>query len=257
MARDEDADTSRRFLIETGVAAKVAELAEPLLLELGFRLVRVQLTGRDGQTLQIMAERPDGRLSADECARISRALSPVLDAYDPVPGAYRLEVSSPGIDRPLVRAEDFERWAGHEVRIELSEPVGGQKRFRGVIEGYSDGEARIETELAAGKVDAGSGHVVLGLPLNFIHSARLVLTDRLLRLAAQKQAGDAEVDEFLEHAASAERTALDEVESGHGPGRRKRKPAGAAADRGRRRKGKIDRPADRDRGDGGRDPEGG
>src|SRR5690606_5841407 len=131
---------ARRFIRETGLAAEIAELVEPTVEDLGFRLVRVQILGRDGPTVQIMAERPGGTITIEDCEEISRQLSPLLDAHDPLRGSYRLEVSSPGIDRPLVRPSDFEDWAGHEAKIELKELVGGRKRYRGVLEGFEDGE---------------------------------------------------------------------------------------------------------------------
>ena len=137
------ADADRRFARETGTERTIADLAEPVLEELGFRLVRVKVSGRDGGTVQIMAERAGGEMSIEDCAVISRSLSPVLDAYDPMPGHYNLEVSSPGIDRPLVRPSDFALWVGHEAKVELKEPVDGRKRFRGVIEGIADDEARL------------------------------------------------------------------------------------------------------------------
>ncbi len=141
------ANEDRRFARETGPARAIADLAEPVLEELGFRLVRVKVSGRDGGTVQIMAERPSGEMSVEDCATISRRLSPVLDAYDPMPGQYRLEVSSPGIDRPLVRPSDFALWAGHEAKIELNELVDGRKRFRGLIEGVVKNEVRLKIEL--------------------------------------------------------------------------------------------------------------
>jgi ribosome maturation factor RimP len=162
---------------ETGQAAVVAAMAEPVLVGLGFRLVRVTVSGRNGATLQIMAERPDGRISIEECARISRALSPVLDANDVMPDAYNLEVSSPGIDRPLVRPSDFAAWAGHEVKIELTEPVEGRKRFRGRLDGFESGEVRVEVEdLVPGTAEP----VIIGLPVAWVHAARLILTDELI-----------------------------------------------------------------------------
>ena len=102
---------------------------------LGFRLVRVTVSGRNGTTVQIMAERPDGTITVEDCADISRQLSPLLDAHDPITGHYTLEISSPGIDRPLARPSDFEAWAGHEAKIEMKELVAGRKRFRGVLKG--------------------------------------------------------------------------------------------------------------------------
>jgi ribosome maturation factor RimP len=174
-----DSDGSRpddaRFVSETGLAARLAGLVEPSIVGLGYRLVRVTITGRDGQTVQIMAERPDGTMTIEDCETISRNLSPLLDANDMLPGAYRLEVSSPGIDRPLVRPSDFENWAGHEARIELREPISGRKRFRGMIEGFEDGEVRLECDLG------DQGRQVLGLPVALIGEAKLVLTDELVR----------------------------------------------------------------------------
>jgi ribosome maturation factor RimP len=164
-----------RFVLESGLAANLAELIDPVLVDLGFRLVRVAMSGGDSPSLQIMAERPDGTFTIDDCAAVSRELSPTLDAYDPLPGAYRLEVSSPGIDRPLVRPSDFEDWAGYEAKIELSQPVNGRKRFRGIVEGFADGEVRIECTLD--KV----GTQLLGFPMNMIGDAKLVLTDELIR----------------------------------------------------------------------------
>ena len=160
----------RRFTRETVTERLIADLAEPVLEELGFRLVRVKVSGRDGGTVQIMAERPTGEMTVDDCAMISRRLSPVLDAYDPIPGQYRLEVSSPGIDRPLVRPSDFALWAGHEAKVELKELVDGRKRFRGVIEGVEDDEARLKIELE-GKAEP----VTIGLPFSLISEAKLVI----------------------------------------------------------------------------------
>ena len=166
---DPIANEDRRFAHETGEERTVAELAEPVIEELGYRLVRVKVSGRDGGTVQIMAERADGEMTVDDCATISRSLSPVLEAYDPMPGQYQLEVSSPGIDRPLVRPSDFALWAGHEAKVELKEPVDGRKRFRGVIEGIADDEARLRIELE-GKTEP----VVIGLPFSLIGEAKLV-----------------------------------------------------------------------------------
>jgi ribosome maturation factor RimP len=163
------ANADKRFVRETGVERQIADLAEPVLEELGFRLVRVKVSGRDGGTVQIMAERPSGEMTVEDCATISRRLSPVLDAYDPMPGQYRLEVSSPGIDRPLVRPSDFALWAGHEAKLELKELVDGRKRFRGVIEGVENDEVRLRIVL-----DAKSEPIVIGLPFSLISEAKLV-----------------------------------------------------------------------------------
>jgi ribosome maturation factor RimP len=164
-----------RFVGETGLAAEIAGLAEPVLADLGFRLVRVVVSGRNGATVQIMAERPEGTITVEECAEISRRLSPVLDVRDPMKGQYTLEVSSPGIDRPLVRPSDFDAWAGYEAKIEMKELISGRKRFRGVLEGIEGEEVRIEVELDQ------LGRQIIGLPLGLIGEARLVLTDELIR----------------------------------------------------------------------------
>jgi ribosome maturation factor RimP len=162
-------NADERFAPETGPARTIADLAEPVLGELGFRLVRVKISGRDGGTVQIMAERSSGEMTVEDGATISRALSPVLDAYDPMPGSYHLEVSSPGIDRPLVRPSDFAQWTGHEAKVELKELVDGRKRFRGVIEGIARDEVRLRIELE-GKADP----VVIGLPFTLIGEAKLI-----------------------------------------------------------------------------------
>jgi ribosome maturation factor RimP len=174
------AASQARFIGETGLAADVAALAEPVLIDMGFRLVRVAISGRDGTTVQIMAERPDGTITVQECAEISRNLSPVLDAHDPISGQYTLEISSPGIDRPLVRPSDFEDWAGYEAKVELKEAISGRKRFRGVLEGVEDGEVRLEVQLDQ------VGLQVIGLPIGMIAEARLVLTDDLVREALRR-----------------------------------------------------------------------
>ncbi|MBS0252441.1 MAG: ribosome maturation factor RimP [Proteobacteria bacterium] len=176
----ENADTTR-FLRETGIAADIAAIVEPVLADLGFRLVRVKIQG-DGRDriVQLMAERPDGSITVDDCEAISKGISPVLDVADPISGAYRLEVSSPGIDRPLVRPSDFEDWSGHEAKIELKEPVDGRKRFKGVLEGFEDGEVRIKADTG----EQGIQH--LGLPVHLISDAKLVLTDELIREALQR-----------------------------------------------------------------------
>jgi ribosome maturation factor RimP len=173
-----------RFLRETGMAARIASTVEPVITDLGYRLVRVQMSGRDGQTLQIMAERADGTMSAGDCERVSHAVSPVLDVLDAIVGAFYLEVSSPGIDRPLVRPSDFEDWAGHEAKIELTEMVSGRKRFRGVIEGYEDGEVRVAAEITVKGQPTTTE--VLGFPVELVAEARLVLTDELIRASLQR-----------------------------------------------------------------------
>src|SRR5947209_12511481 len=122
-----------RLIAEQGIAARVAAISEPVLDGIGYRLVRVKIFGADGCTVQIMAERPDGTMNIDDCEAVSRALSPVLDVADPIDRAYRLEISSPGIDRPLVRRSDFERHLGHVAKIEMAVAEHGRKRFRGAL----------------------------------------------------------------------------------------------------------------------------
>ena len=176
--------TDRRIARESGPAAAVARLAEPLLRDMGFRLVRVRFAGRD---LQVMAERPDGSLTIDDCAAISRALSPLLDVEDPISGRYNLEISSPGVARPLVRPADFETWAGHEAKIEMITPIDGQKRFRGVLEGFDEDSDEVRLFLPAEKAggEKGDDDVLIGLKFTDIASARLVMSDALLNAAAK------------------------------------------------------------------------
>ena len=199
MAELAEGNLHERFMRESGLAAEIVALAEPVIEELGLRLVRVKISAQSGTTVQIMADRPDGAISVDDCASISRRVSPLLDAHDPIPGGYTLEVSSPGIDRPLVRPSDFEDWAGFEAKIELKELVDGRRRFRGILEGYEDGEARLRIELK----DYDEPQIV-GLPVALIGEAKLVMTDSLLKQAqlantANDAAGDAEPDgEILE-----------------------------------------------------------
>jgi ribosome maturation factor RimP len=164
-----------RLIVEQGVAARLAAIAEPVLESLGFRLVRVRLSGLAGCTLQIMAERQDGSMTIDDCEAVSRALSPVLDIADPLENAYRLEVSSPGIDRPLVRRSDFERFAGHLIKVEMAIATQGRRRFRGVLLGAQGDAAHIRRDDAA----AGEASDVL-LPIADMAEARLVLTDALV-----------------------------------------------------------------------------
>ncbi len=187
-----------RFTSETGVAARVAQLATPVLKDFGFRLVRVKISGQDGGTVQIMAEKPDGTIGVDDCQTISEAISPVLDVENPVSSAYRLEISSPGIDRPLVRLSDFQRAIGFEVRMEMALMQDGRKRFHGMIEGV-DAEGGT---LILRRLDAKEGEPPqVSLPLKELSVARLVLTEELIRESlraakeARKLAGVPEPDE--------------------------------------------------------------
>ncbi len=160
---------------------EIARIIEPSLEAMGYRLVRVALTGTQRPTLQVMAERRDeAAMAVDDCALISRSISALLDVADPIAGAYMLEVSSPGIDRPLVRPEDYDRFAGFEARIDLIEPLDGRKRFRGRLLGRAEEYVRLIGE--AGEVR---------LPLAAIVRAKLVLTEDLLAAARPKSAGPA------------------------------------------------------------------
>jgi ribosome maturation factor RimP len=174
-ATDTGVTTERRLITETGIAARVAALAEPLLEASGYRLVRVRVTAQSGCTIQIMAERPDGSMNIDDCEIASRALSQLFDTVDPVDSAYRLEMSSPGIDRPLVRRSDFDRYAGHLVKIEMNVAAEGRKRFRGTLLG-TDGEA---ARLRSDDAKPGQNAEPL-LPIADMAEARLVLTDALI-----------------------------------------------------------------------------
>lgn len=184
MQAGDDGALRNRFIHETGLAAQVAAVIEPVLDSSGFRLVRVTVTGREGKIVQVMAERPDGTMTIGDCEAASRELSPVLDVHDPIADSYRLEVSSPGIDRPLVRPSDFDDWSGYEAKIELSETIDGRKRFRGVLEGFKDGEIRIELDLDQ------VGRTVIGLPIALVAEAKLVLTDELIREALHRAKKD-------------------------------------------------------------------
>ncbi|MGO9674685.1 MAG: ribosome maturation factor RimP [Methylocella sp.] len=203
-----------RFVAETGAAARIAEIAQPVLADLGYRLVRVKLSAQDGMTVQIMAERPDGSMTVKDCEAVSAALSPVLDVEDVVRQAYRLEISSPGIDRPLVRASDIRRALGQEARIELRAGLDGRKRFRGLI-GAVEGEG-IEASVRFLRGDAKPGEAAEAtLPLRDIAEAKLVLTEALIResLRAAKAALAEDADE------TGEDEAAPAPEPQRGPGR--------------------------------------
>ncbi len=185
--------TEMRLSKETGPAARVAAMAEPVLESMGYRLVRVKMFGN---VLQIMGERPDGTFSIGDCEKFSRDFSPMMDVADVISAKYQLEVSSPGIDRPLVRANDFESWAGHTVKIEMSVPVAGRKRFRGELEGFHEGEVRLFIENPEG----GKEPLLVGVPFADIAEANLVLTDELIaaakaRLPETAMGDGAEIDE--------------------------------------------------------------
>jgi ribosome maturation factor RimP len=189
---DGDLDEAR-VVVETGLAGCVAAVLAPVVRGLGFRLVRVKISAQNGCTLQIMAERADGDFSIDNCETVSRAISPVLDVEDPIDRAYHLEVSSPGIDRPLVRASDFARWAGHDAKIELSTALAGRKRFRGAL-GAVDAEA---LTLVLPDAPADAEPTVL-IPLAAIGDAKLVLTDALIEDAQARARAKGALDRAVD-----------------------------------------------------------
>jgi ribosome maturation factor RimP len=164
-----------RLVVEPGLAARVAAVADPVVAGLGYRVVRVRISGAEGCTMQIMAERPDGSMNVEDCEAVSRALSPILDVADLIDRAYRLEISSPGLDRPLVRLSDFERNRGQLVKVEMDVPVDGRKRFKGTLIGIEGNLARLRRDDAA----EGEPADVL-LPILDMAEAKLVLTDALI-----------------------------------------------------------------------------
>lgn len=161
-----------RIITESGLDARIARIVSPALAGLGYRLVRVRVTGQNGCTVQVMAEKDDGTLAIEDCEAISRAISPALDVDDPVGRAYHLEVSSPGIDRPLVREGDFVRWAGHEAKLETAIPIEGRRRWRGQLLGVEDG--KVGVRLA--EIGGGTHWIALAE----LSDARLVMTDALV-----------------------------------------------------------------------------
>ena len=168
------------LIAKSAMDRRLAEIVAPVIEGMGFELVRIRLMGGNTRTLQIMAERPEGGIGVEECGEISTAVSAVLDVEDPISGAYSLEVSSPGIDRPLTRPKDYDRYAGHEAKIETNEPVDGRKRFKGVLKGLAGEAVKLESD----------GEVI-SLPLTEIAKAKLVLTDALIK--AHQAAEEAEL----------------------------------------------------------------
>lgn len=169
------------LIAKAAIDQRLASIVTPTIEGLGFELVRLRLMSGRRNVLQIMADRPDGGIEVDDCAKISRAVSAVLDVEDPISGEYVLEVSSPGIDRPLTRLKDFETYAGHEAKLETHEMIDGRRRFKGVLQGIEDGEILIEI----------AEDTVIGLDFDMLSDAKLVLTDALIAesLAGRKSQG--------------------------------------------------------------------
>lgn len=179
------------LIAKTAIDKRLAGIVEPVAADMGLELVRLRLMSGQHPTLQIMAQRPDGSMEVDDCARLSTALSAVLDVEDPITDAYTLEVSSPGIDRPLTRLKDFETWAGHEAKLETTELIDGRRRFKGVLQGTEGDEVLLE-------IEQGAGTVTIGLRFEWLSDAKLVLTDDLIRetLRGRKDAGQIDEAQF-------------------------------------------------------------
>lgn len=165
-----------RLIVETGLDLRIAEIIEPVLAAMDYQLVRVRMLNQNGATLQIMAERLDGTMDVEGCEAVSTAISPVLDVEDPVDKAYHLEVSSPGIDRPMVRKSDFTRWNGHLVKFETSIMIDNRKRFRGrITEADAEGFTIERDQVAYGEAPR------VTIPFSALAEAKLILTDDLIR----------------------------------------------------------------------------
>ncbi|WP_442771643.1 ribosome maturation factor RimP [Paenirhodobacter enshiensis] len=176
------------LIAKTAIDRRLAGIVSPVIEGLGFELVRLRLQGGRHPLLQIMADRPEGGIDVDDCAAISTAVSAVLDVEDPIEDKYTLEVSSPGIDRPLTRLKDFDLWEGYEARIETSEQIDGRKRFKGVLRGTEGDEVLLEIE-NAGEM------VTIGLQFDWLSDAKLVLTDELIEEMLRQKKATETVDE--------------------------------------------------------------
>jgi len=181
------------LIAKTSMDQRLAEIITPVIEDMGFELVRLRLMGGDTKTLQIMADKPAGGIEVDDCAEISTAVSATLDVEDPLEDAYTLEVSSPGIDRPLTRLKDFEAWDGYVAKLETEQQIDGRKRFKGVLQGVEGGEVLIEIEVH------GEPQVI-GLDFEWLADAKLVLTDELIRdvLKSRKETGAVDEAQFDE-----------------------------------------------------------
>ena len=185
-------DDEPRLVADTGLDARIAAIIEPVMNAEGYRLVRVRMSGMNGLTLQIMAERGDGTMTVEDCERISRMLSPLLDVEDVIDRAYHLEVSSPGIDRPLVRASDFGRWIGHIAKVETGTMIEGKRRFRGTITQTDETGVTLERDRPS-----INDVPVVTIPFDTVTDARLILTDELIDASLrQAKKAAANVDGF-------------------------------------------------------------
>lgn len=187
------------LVAKTAIDRRLAEIIRPVIEDLGFELVRIRLQGGKTATLQIMADRPEGGINVDDCATISTAVSATLDVEDPLEDAYHLEVSSPGIDRPLTRLKDFATFEGYEIRIETNQAIDGRKRFKGVSVGVEGNEVLINIEEGT-----------IGLDFDLLADAKLVLTDELVaEMLRQKKEAGMDMEAFDE-------SAFDEIETDAG-----------------------------------------
>ncbi len=177
------------LIAKAAMDRRVAEIITPVVEDMGFEIVRVRLTKTTKQTtLQVMAQRPDGTIEVDDCGEISTAISAVLDVEDPIIEAYDLEVSSPGIDRPLTRLKDFDQWSGYVAKLETDELIDGRRRFKGVLQGTEDGEVLIT-------LDDQKDDVTIGLKFEWLSDAKLVLTDELIREVLRGRKDKGQIDE--------------------------------------------------------------
>ncbi|WP_337270638.1 ribosome maturation factor RimP [Oryzifoliimicrobium ureilyticus] len=197
MSETTQTENEPRLITETGLDQRLAEIVEPVIMDMGYRLTRVRMMNQNGSTLQIMAERPDGTMTVEDCEKLSTAISPVLDVEDPIDREYHLEVSSPGIDRPMVRKSDFTRWQGHLLKCDTSVMIGNRKRFRGVIVKSDDETFTIESDQPLYGEDR-----TIAIPFSALSDAKLILTDDLIRealradkLAKAEAANQNETDE--------------------------------------------------------------
>lgn len=187
------------LIAKTAIDRRLAEIISPVIEDLGFELVRIRLQGGKTATLQIMADRPDGGINVDDCGDISTAVSALLDVEDPIEENYHLEVSSPGIDRPLTRLKDFVTFEGYEVRLEINQPIDGQKRFKGILAGVEGDEVLLN-------IDEGGEVQTIGLNFDLLADAKLLLTDELIaEMLRQKKDAGVQIDNLDE-------TAFDEIE---------------------------------------------
>ena len=184
------------LIAKTALDKRIAEIVAPVIEDMGCELVRLRLMSGKNALLQIMADRPEGGIEVDELAQISTALSATLDVEDPISEEYTLEVSSPGIDRPLTRLKDFDVWADYEARIETEELIDGQRRFKGWLRGTEDDEVLIE-------IEQGTETPTIGLKFEWLSDAKLILTDELIREVLKNRKDKGQIDE----------TQFDEVET--------------------------------------------